>query len=163
MYQVVLNSYLPRGTFLFIFVMVCRPESVGKLQSNDFQSYFQLFSDPEFAKKNCIYLFREYSNNCKSLRSIDELLYLDAHAYQSVPLCLFWMHMHISLYPCVSSGCTCISVCTPVSLLDAGAYQSVPRCLFWMHLHISLYPGVSSGCTCISVCTPVSLLDAHAY
>ena len=153
-----LNSYLPRGTFLFIFVMVCRPESVGKLQSNDFQSYFQLFSDPEFVKKNCIYLFREYSNNCKSLRSIDELLYLDAHAYQSVPLCLFWMHMHISLYPCVSSGCTCLSVCTPVSLLDAGAYQSVPRCLFWMHMHISLYPCVSSGCTCISVCTPVSLM-----
>ena len=68
------------------------------------QSYFQLFSDPEFVKKNGIYLFREYCNNCKSLKSIDKLLYLDAHAYQSV-------------------------VCTPVSLVDAHAYQSVPRCL----------------------------------
>ena len=80
MYQVVLNSYLPRGTFLLIFVMVCRPESVGKLQSNYFQSYFQLFSDPEFVKKDGIYLFREYSDNYKSVRSIDKLLYLDAHA-----------------------------------------------------------------------------------
>lgn len=81
MYQVVLNSYLPRGTFNFIVDEVCRPESVGKLQSNYFQSYFQLFSDPEFVKKDGIYLFREHSDNYKSVRSIDKLLYLDAHAH----------------------------------------------------------------------------------
>ena len=87
MYQVVLNSYLPRGTFNFSVDEVCRPESVGKLQSNYFQSYFQLFSDPEFVKKDGIYLFREYGDNnyCKSVRSIDKLLYLEAHANQSVP------------------------------------------------------------------------------
>ena len=57
-----------------------------KVNINDFQSYFQLFSDPEFAKKYGIYLFGEYSNNyCKSVRSIDKLLYLEAHANQSVP------------------------------------------------------------------------------
>ena len=85
-----LNSYLPRGTFLLDMRMACRLESVGKLENNDFQSYFQLFSDPEFVKKDGIYLFREYSDNYKSLRSIDKLLYLDAHAChdQSVHCCL---------------------------------------------------------------------------
>ena len=67
--------------------MVCRPESVGKLQSNYFQSYFQLFSDPEFVKKDGIYLFREYSDNYKSVTSIDKLLYLDAHAHVH---CCLW-------------------------------------------------------------------------
>ena len=81
MYQVVLNSYLPRGTFNLSVDVVCRPESVGKLQSNYFQSYFQLFSDPEFVKKDGIYLFREYSDNYKSVRSIDKSLYLDARAH----------------------------------------------------------------------------------
>ena len=55
-YQVVLNSYLPRGIFLL--------GSVGKLQSN--------------LLRDGIYLFREHSNNCKSVRSIDKLLYLAA-------------------------------------------------------------------------------------
>ena len=61
--------------------------SYCKVNINDFQSYFQLFSDLEFVKKDGIYLFREYSNNnyCKSVRSIDKLLYLEAHANQSVP------------------------------------------------------------------------------
>ena len=70
--------------------MVCRPESVGKLQSNYFQSYFQLFSDPEFVKKDGIYLFREYSDNYKSVRSIDKLLYLDAHACHIHDHCCLW-------------------------------------------------------------------------
>ena len=70
--------------------MVCRPESVGKLQSNYFQSYFQLFSDPEFVKKDGIYLFREYSDNYKSVRSIDKLLYLDAHACHVHDHCCLW-------------------------------------------------------------------------